>query len=105
MTDRKQVENRIVYIISNIDKEKTLSPLIWSIKLFSYEELLQLLEFLESWDYKPIYLLLDKKINEYIWIIEEIKQLKIWKKVKNFKEKEKLEKQKEEEILENMLTF
>jgi len=105
MVNRKQVEDRILHIISYIDQEKTLQPLVWSINLFSTEELLHLLEFLEKGDYKPIYILLDKKINEYLKIMKEIKQIKIWEKMKNFKQKEEEEKQQEKIILENMLAF
>jgi hypothetical protein len=82
-----------------------LQPLVGSIKLFSTEELLQLKDFLETWDYKPIYLLLDKKIKEYLEIMEEIKQIKIWEKMKNFKETEKEERKEDSLVLENMLAF
>jgi len=91
MYNRKEIENKIKEIISYIDQEKTLKPLIWSLKLFSLEELLQLKIFLEKWDYQIIYKLIDKKIKEYIEIMEEIKQMKICEK------KEKLKKQEEKE--------
>jgi len=48
MAERKQLEDRILQIIAYIDQDKTLKPLVGSIKLFSTEELLQLLEFLET---------------------------------------------------------
>jgi len=105
MATRKEIEDRILHIISYIDQEKTLKPLVWTIKLFSLEELLQLLDFLETWDYKQIYLLVDKKIKEYLEIMEEIKQIKIWKKMKNFKEIEEKESKEESIVLENMLAF
>ena len=105
MAERKQLEYRILQIIAYIDHDKMLQPLVGSIKLFQAEELLQLLDFLETWDYKPIYILLDKKIKEYLWIMEEIKQIKIWEKVKTFKETEKEEREEESLILENMLAF
>ena len=105
MANRKEIEDRILQIISYIDQDKMLQPLVWSIKLFSTEELLQLLEFLETWDYKPIYILLDKKIKEYLTIMEEIKQIQIWEKMKNFKQKEEEEKKQENIVLENMLAF
>jgi len=105
MAERKKIEARILQIVSYIDQEKTLQPLIWSINLFSYEELLHLLDFLEKWDYKPIYVLLDKKIKEYLSLMSEIKQIKIWEKMKNFKQKEEDEKRQEELNLENMLAF
>ncbi len=105
MADRKQIEDRILQIITYIDQDKMLQPLVGSLKLFSTEELLQLLDFLETWDYKPIYLLLDKKIKEYLAIMEEIKQIKIWEKMKNFKEVEKEERKEDNLVLENMLVF
>ena len=105
MAGRKQIEDRILQIIAYIDQDKTLKPLVGSIKLFSTEELLQLLEFLETWDYKPIYILLDNKIKEYLAIMKEIKQIKIWEKMKNFKETEKEEREEDNLVLENMLEF
>jgi len=95
MANRKEVEERILQIISHIDQNKMLTPLVWSLKLFSLEELLQLKIFLETWDYKPIYILVDKKIKEFLNIMEEIKQIKIWEKLKKHKEKEKNEKNEE----------
>jgi DNA polymerase III delta prime subunit len=103
MANRKEIEERILHIISYIDQNKMLTPLVWSIKLFSLEELLQLKEFLEKWDYKPIYLLLDSKIKEYLNVIEEIKQIKIWEKLKKVKEKEKEEIQQEQLDIDALL--
>ena len=105
MANRREIEDRILQIISYIDQEKTLQPLIWAIKLFSYEELLQLKDFLENWDYKPIYILLDSKIKEYLALMEEIKQMKIWNKMNKFKQKEFEEREEEEIGLESMLVF
>jgi hypothetical protein len=48
MADRKQTEDRVLHIINYIDQDKMLKPLVGSLKLFSTEELLQLLEFLET---------------------------------------------------------
>jgi len=95
MANRKQIEDRILQIIAYIDQDNMLQPLVGSLKLFSTEELLQLLNFLETWDYKPIYILLDKKIKKYLWIMEEIKQIKIWEKIKNIKQQEKEEQENE----------
>jgi len=95
MANRKEVEDRILQIISHIDQNKMLTPLVWSLKLFSLEELLQLKEFLETWDYKPIYILVDKKIKEYLAVMEEIKQIKIWNKMKDVKQQEKEEQENE----------
>ena len=105
MANRKEIEERILHIISYIDLDNMLQPLVWSLKLFSTEELLQLKNFLETWDYKPIYLLLDKKIKEYMQVMEEIKQIKIWDKMKNVKQKEFEEREQEQVWLENMLAF
>jgi len=105
MANRKQIEDRILQILAYIDQEKTILPLAKNLKLFSLEELLQLLNFLETWNYKPIYQLVDKKIKEYLEIMEEIKQIQIWKKMKNFKQKELEEQKQENLLLENMLAF
>ena len=105
MVERKQIEDRILQIIAYIDHDKMLQPLVGSLKLFSTEELLQLLDFLETWDYKPIYILLDKKIKEYLEIMKEIKQIKIWEKIKDFKEEEEEERKEDSLVLDNMLAF
>jgi predicted patatin/cPLA2 family phospholipase len=103
MANRKQIEDRILQIISYIDQENMLTPLIWSIKLFSLEELLQLLKFLETWDYKPIYTLVDQKIKEYIIITKEIKQIKIKNKIYCIKQEELNELENEEQNLDKLL--
>ena len=105
MANRKEIEDRILQIISYIDQDNMLKPLVWSIKLFTLEELLQLKEFLETWDYKPIYILLDNKIKEYVKVKQEIKQINIWNKMKKVKENEEKEKKAEENEAENMLVF
>jgi len=105
MANRKQIEDRILHIIAYIDLDKMLQPLVWSLKLFATEELLQLKSFLETWDYKPIYILLDNKIKEYLGIMEEIKQIKIWDKMKSFKEEENKERESEKISLDTMLAF
>jgi len=105
MANRKDIEDRILHIISYIDFDKMLQPLVWSLKLFSTEELLQLLDFLETWDYKPIYLLLDKKIKQYLEIMEEIKQIRIWNNMEKVKQKEQQEIKEDSLVLENMLVF
>ena len=105
MANRKEIEDRVLHIISYIDQDKMLQPLVWSIKLFEMEELLQLKDFLETWNYKPIYILLDNKIKEYLEVIEKIKQIKIWYKMEKVKKKELYERKEEEQGLENMLAF
>jgi hypothetical protein len=105
MDDKRKIEDRILNIISYIDQDQMMKPLIWSLKLFSLEELLQLKDFLENWDYKPIYLLVDSKIKEYLSIIEEIKQVKIWSKMSEVKQKETNERLEESTRIEKMLIF
>ena len=105
MKSRKEVEDRILHIVSYIHSEKMLNPLTQNLEMFSHEELLQLLDFLETWDYKPIYILLDKKIKEYLSIVKEIKQIQIWKKMNKVKENEKSEKELENKNIEKMLIF
>ena len=105
MANRKEIEDRVLHIISYIDQDQMLQPLVWSLKLFATEELLQLKDFLETWNYKPIYILLDNKIKEYLSVMEEIKQMKIWNKMKKVKKKEEGERKEEELGLENMLAF
>ena len=103
MENREKIEERILQIISYIDQDKMLQPLVWSIKLFSLEELLQLKDFLENWDYKPIYMLIDKKMKEYLNIIEEIKQIKLWKKMKKIKQKEENENKNEQINIDTLI--
>jgi hypothetical protein len=105
MDDRKKIEDRILHIVSYIDQDQMIKPLIWSLELFSLEELLQLKDFLENWDYKPIYILLDSKIKKYLSLIEEIKQVKIWTNMIKVKDKENQEKFVEQTDLENLLVF
>lgn len=105
MNNRKETEREILHIISYIDSENTLQPLVWSLKFFWTEELFQLLSFLKTWNYKPIYILLDKKIKQYLEIKQEIKWIQIWNKMNYFKEKEKSEKKQENINLEKILEF
>lgn len=105
MNNREQIEKRIFEILEYIDKDKRIKSLFINIKLFSTKELFQLLNFLETWEYKSLYILLDKKIEEYLNIIKRIKQIKIWKKVTSFKEVELEERKKESVFLENILSF
>ncbi len=105
MEDRNKIQKRIIQIISYIDSDEVLKPIIKNLKLFSTEDLYKLLEFLETWNYKPIYILLDEKIKQYLWIIKEIKQIKIWEKIKKFKNIERKEKIKENISIEGMLVF
>jgi hypothetical protein len=76
-----------------------------NIKLFSLKELEQLLEFLETWNLKPIYKLIDKKYKEYLWLIEELKSIYIHKKINKNKTQEVKERKIEEQELNNLLKF
>ena len=105
MTDRKEIENRILNIISHIDEDKTLEPLYWNLELFSLDELLELKDFLETWEYDSMYSLLSKEIKEYSSIVKEIEQVKIWEKMLKVKDKEYQEKIKETEELNWKLIF
>jgi hypothetical protein len=105
MATRKEIEDRILHIISHINSKQMLNPLYWNLKLFSSEELLPLLDFLETWNYSPIYILLDKKRKEYLAIGKQIRQIHIWDKMNILKDKEKKEKQSENEKIEKMLIF
>jgi hypothetical protein len=64
-----------------------------------------LLEFLETWNLKPIYILIDKKIQEYLWLLEELKSIKIRNKMNLFKEQEKKEQEKEQIELNTLINF
>jgi len=105
MNERKKIEDRILQIISYINSSQNMQSLVGTIKLFSTEELLYLLKFLETWDYNHIYILVDKKIKEFLAIEKEIKQLKIWEKMKSIKQKEQEEQKQEEQNLDKLLDF
>ncbi len=103
--DRQIIENRILDILTYIEKNTLAFPLKENIKLFPLKELEQILEFLESWNLSYIYTLLDAKLKEYIWLIEELKMIQIWKKKKE-KLSEEFEEQKiEEQELEQLINF
>lgn len=103
--ERQKVENRIFEILTYIDGGTLAFPLRQNIWLFSLKELEQLLEFLESWNLDPIYSFLDEKYKEYLAIIEEIKNLKIWEKKKEKLKEEEQERKNEEKELELLLNF
>lgn len=105
LENRKEIEDKILKIITYIEQHTLEFPLKQNIKLFSLKELKQLLEFLESWDLTPLYHLLDEKIKEYKWIMEEIKMIKIWKKKKIKQLMEESEHKKEEEEAEKLINF
>lgn len=103
--DRQQIENRILKILTYIEQKTLEFPLKQNIKLFSIKELKQLLEFLESWETSSIYTLLDNKLKEYMWLIEELKMIKIWKKKLQIQERERTEHKQEEKELEKLINF
>jgi len=105
MKTRKEIEDRILQIISYIDYNKTLSPILWSIKLFSIEELLQLNNFLEKEDYNSMYKLLDKNIKELLEVKERINKELISEKMISIKKREIKERKIEQVSLENILVF
>ena len=102
---REKTIKRISEIVSFTKNKKLGFLLENNIWLFSNNELKKLLDFLESWDLRPIYELLDQKYKEYIWIIEEIKQIKIKAKTKQKLLEEEEEQKKETIELEQLLDF
>lgn len=88
-----------------IENNTLAFPLKQNLNLFSLKELEQLLEFLETWNLEPIYLLIDLKYKEYLSLIEELKSIKIRNKVNYYKEIEKKEQLKEEKELNTLLYF
>jgi len=103
--NRQNIEKRILNILTYIENNTLAFPLKQNIKLFSLKELEQLLEFLETWNFEPIYKLIDKKYKEYLWLIEELKSIKIKNKMSWFKEDEKREKQQEQIELDTLINF
>lgn len=105
LTEREKIINRILQILSFIDKEGLVVFMKKIVNLFSEKELTQLLEFLEKWDYSKLYDLLQIKINEYKTSLDKIKMLKL--KVKT--EKKQFVETKEREIekaeAENLINF
>lgn len=102
---RQKTIKRINKIISFTKNKKLEFLLQNNVDLFSNKELKKLLDFLESWDLRPIYELLDEKYKEYLWVIEEIKQIKIKAKTKSKLEEEKEEQKIETIELEQLLDF
>jgi len=103
--NRQSIEKRILDILTYIENNTLAFPLKQNIKLFSLKELEQLLEFLETWNFEPIYKLIDKKYKEYLWLIEELKSIKIRNKMSWFKEDEKKERQQEQIELDTLINF
>jgi hypothetical protein len=73
--------------------------------MFSLKELLNIQKFLETWNLNTIYKILDEKYKEYLWIIEEIKNIKLKKRVTKQKNIEQKERKNEEFNLELLMNF
>ena len=104
-TNKQNIEKRILDILTYIENNTLAFPLKQNINLFSLKELEQLLEFLESWNLKPIYVLIDLKYKEYIWLMEELKTIKIQNKLNKKKKLELMERKEEQKELNNLLNF
>jgi hypothetical protein len=64
-----------------------------------------LLEFLETWNFETIYKLIDQKVREYLWLIEELKSIQLKNKINYQKNKEEKEREKEEKELNTLINF
>lgn len=103
--DRQNLENRILEILTYIEQNTLEFPLKQNIKLFSIKELEQILGFLESWKLGSIYILLDNMLKEYMWLIEELKMIKVREKKNEKIKEEEIEHKKEEEEIEKLINF
>ena len=101
---RLQVETRIFKILEYIH-HPIIPALKQNLELFSVKELGQILDFLETWSLNPIQQFLTEKIQEYKWLLEELKMNKAFSKLKNHKISEKLEREQEEAEAEEMIKF
>lgn len=104
-TNKENIKKRILDILTYIENNTLAFPLKQNISLFSLKELEQLLEFLETWNLKPIYKLIDNKYKEYLWLIEELKTIKIKKKIDWYKIEETSEKEKDKQELNTLINF
>lgn len=93
--NRNILENKIFKIIWYMNNKNLEFILKKNIKLFSNWELIQLLDFLESWKIEILYKYIDNKYREYLSIIQELKQYKIKKEIDK-----KIEIEKQEEKFE-----
>ena len=103
--NRQNIEYKIFNILTYIENKTLAFPLKQNISLFSLKELKQLLEFLETWNLKPIYILIESKYKEHLWLLEEFKTIKIQKKVNKKQKEEKNEKEIEEKELNELINF
>ncbi len=104
-TNRQIIENRIFEILTYIWNNTLEFPLKQNIKLFSLEEVNKLLEFLETGNYKYIYVLLDQKLKEIMWLKEELKMIRVWEKNKKKLNEEREEQEIEQEEIEKLINF
>lgn len=93
----KEVFNILSFVDSKLSDMLTNNINIWSTK-----ELSQILEFLKTWDLKPIYDFLEDKKQEYLSMISEIKWKKRLSNLNDIKIREKLELEQEKQDLENI---
>lgn len=101
---RTQVETRIFKILEYIT-HPIIPTLRKNLELFSVRELSQILDFLETWSLNPIQQFLSEKIQEYKWLLEELKMNKTFSKLKIHKMKELEEREVEESEAEEMIRF
>lgn len=84
MEDRKYIENRILDILIY-----TKSPLVDNFKTnlekFNLTELIQIRNYLETWNLESIIYFFEDKKQEYIEILSSIKNIKKEKKIKTIK--------------------
>lgn len=105
LTEREKIINRILQILSFIDKEGSVVFMQQIVNLFSEKELTQLLEFLEKWDYSTLYDLLEIKINEYKSSLDKTKILKTKINLEKKNILEINERKKEKKEAENLINF
>ena len=104
-TTRKIIEDEVLNILTYIENKTLELPIKQSTKLLSLNELEQLLGFLKTWDYKLIYNLLDKKYKEHLWLIEELKNIRIKDKMIKVKQQESNEKLEQDKELNALINF
>lgn len=104
-TNRQIVEDRIFEVLTYIKGGQLAFPLKQNINLFSTKELQQMLDFLESGSLDPIYQFLDDKYKEYLWLMEELKMLKVNEKKQEKIKEENTERKEELTELETLINF
>lgn len=97
--ERDIIEKRILNILKYIN-HPIKQRLQENMGLFSQQELSQILEFLETWSLNPIYDFFDKKIKEYLEILEFLKLKNRYSKLNSLKIKERLESESDKQEIE-----